>query len=241
MIIKDNETKDPAEHMQTLQASVDRLQRKYDRLLAKKESAEQKFYTAYVEWHGFKQWWLGFSNYPGVTRKMITYNREVKSGAWIPSSQGVGGRNKILNVIKAAEEDSTAFPNVVREPELGSNEEDQGGLKTPQEEEDAHRDPKERLEGVYRDVHRILGPSIMSQVDPRPVQQLDLPKGSEVTLFSSEQQKEAEKIDEDPPEERADDSFDSEKTQETTPGKSQAQELPFRFDLSRLNLPIFNR
>ena len=227
------------DQIQSLQASIDRLQRKYDRLVTKKEAAEQRFYASYVDWHNFKGWWAGFSKFPGVSRRMLSYNREVKNGTWIPGGRqalGVGGKGRVLRVIEVAEQDPEAFPNVVEEEEELAMQTDQGF--DPQEDlEDrgGMENPKQRLERVCREAQEICGATttpVGVQEDPQLIPYQISPKSANVTLVASAQEfadKEAEG--------RAgqDGSFDPDKTQETTPAKSQAPR--FVPDLSGLKQP----
>jgi hypothetical protein len=229
-----------SDQIQSLQASIDRLQRKYDRLVTKKEAAEQRFYTSYVDWHNFKGWWAGFSKFPGVSRKMLAYNRDVKNGTWIPGGRqalGVGGKGRVLRVIEVAEQDPKAFPNVVEEEEELVVQTDQGvDLRENLEDGSGMENPIQKLERVCREAQEICGPiTILAgvQEDPQLIPYQISPNGGDATPVASAQELAADKEDEGGA--GQDGSFDPDKTQETTPAKSQAP--PFRLDLSGLKQP----
>lgn len=233
MIVKGDDNESSLERIESLQASIDRLQRKYDRLVAKKESAEKRFYTAYVEWHGFKQWWLGFVNFPGVSTRMVAYNREVKSGTWVPSRQGVGTgeKGRVLRVIETAEADPNAFPNIVHESEPKDEEQD--------EQVDERLDPEERLEQVCSQAQRIYSPPTTPQADHMSIQSLTTPRESDIILSGPRGPPDRG---DDRVELQSDGLFDPDKTQtqETTPAKSQAPGQPLRPNMSGLGAPFFN-
>ena len=226
------------EQVVSLRASLDRLQRKYDRLLAKKEAAEQRFYASYVDWHNFKGWWAGFSKFPGISRRMLTYNRAVKNGAWIPDAgQGfvAGGKGRILKVIEAAEKDPTAFPNVVREEAESHMETDEKFERS--DGECALEDQKRRLQRVCQEAEEICNATTApaTHEPPSPREQTP-PSGGNTTPVALAKRPMAGKGDEGREGVRdQDDASDSDKTQETTPAKSQAQ--PFWPDLSGLKPP----
>ncbi|PVF98898.1 hypothetical protein CPB86DRAFT_873045 [Serendipita vermifera] len=109
-----NTTPKPANsqaQIESLRLSIDRLQRKFDRLNAKKESAEKKYFKSYVEWHEFKTWWKAFSQYPGVAPRVRQFNRDTRNGVLI----GYDINGKLLNVPQVRE-DSPLFPNVEGKP-----------------------------------------------------------------------------------------------------------------------------
>ncbi|KIM21731.1 hypothetical protein M408DRAFT_333275 [Serendipita vermifera MAFF 305830] len=108
-----------------------------------------------------------------------------------------------------------------------------------QEKGDVHN-LKEQLKTIYQQAQKMYESPAVGHPDLEPVQPSPTPMDSSGIPPDSEEPREPEHDDEEYLEEKADDSFDPEKTQETTPAKSQAQTVPFRFDISGINLPVFN-
>lgn len=58
--------------------SLERLQRRFNRLADQKERAERKFFKSYLEWSGFKEWWRQFCSIPSVNDAIRTFNRSLR-------------------------------------------------------------------------------------------------------------------------------------------------------------------
>jgi uncharacterized coiled-coil protein SlyX len=225
------------DQIQSLQACIDRLQRKYDRLVTKKEAAEQRFYASYVDWHNFKGWWTGFSKFPGVSPRMLAYNREVKNGKLIPSggqALDVGEKERVLKVIEGAEQDPKAFPNIVEEEEMEMDEKVASRDKV--EDGSGVEDARRKWERVCREAQEICGLTTAvatAQEKAELIPYQTSPTEGDTTPIASVQKLAVDK--EDGRGAGRDESFDPDKTQETTPNKSQAP--PFVLDLSGLKQP----
>lgn len=181
---------------------IEKQNRKYDRLLAKKESAEKKFFSSYVDWHDFKVWWTEFRKYPGVSQKVLEFNRETKRGQ-IP----VSGR--VLKVVEAAEKGGPdTFPSVAGEAELVKDDAPINAAESASSRLERAADIRQGWKDTIEMTMSQLEIGSTTALVTTAIEPL-VPSGK-------------------------DDPFDSEKTQETTPSKSQR---PFQFDVTGISLP----
>ncbi|KAG8801348.1 hypothetical protein FRC18_007808, partial [Serendipita sp. 400] len=257
--------------IETLQNSLGRLTRRHERLIAKKESAEKKFYASYVEWHDFKAWWCEFSKFPGVAPRIRAFNKETRNGTLARSGSGEQlqvqlqqqqqrqpqydngttgkeeGIRKEINsrVVKVANSEDRDPKGMFRALEhvVSETEGEEGGQiattklsrekvgsiqRSPEALRNAVRNVTERLEQVCKEAE--------TQCDSSPVKR---PESRNANAIGDEDEEDEEdalgaasRLPQTPsvafPKDK--DSFDLEKTQETTPSKSPRHS--FKFDLT---------